>query len=379
MGQFSALKTDGQLNKALAKLFGDLLEKEVVQAILVPATQSQKNVVMQTLFTDPKRLDTVDPFAPVVPSSSAKIVSSLVCKPSGRPIAVVLRSCELRAFMELVKLRQGYYEDLLLIGIDCLGRYENTDYLKLAETTGTLDFLKNASKNNGAQTVPGFDITNACKACEYPICNHVDLRLCVIGAEPGKEIWIEAESEKGQEAMATLGLPAMPTTPAGRDEAIEALKKERTAFKEKLFAGFKEKTKDVEGLSNVIAGCVNCYNCRVACPVCYCRECVFVTDTFRHDGEQYMTWSRTRGRLKMPTDTLFYHLTRMVHMSTLCVGCGQCSSACPNDIPVMELFRSIADDTQKRFDYMPGSNPDDPQPLAAFYENEFDDVTGQTK
>jgi formate dehydrogenase subunit beta len=81
----------------------------------------------------------------------------------------------------------------------------------------------------------------------------------------------------------------------------------------------------------------------------------------------------------MPTDTLFYHLTRMVHMSTLCVGCGQCSSACPNDVPVMELIQSVAEKTQARFNYRPGRSLEEPQPLTIFHADEFVEVTGQTK
>ena len=81
----------------------------------------------------------------------------------------------------------------------------------------------------------------------------------------------------------------------------------------------------------------------------------------------------------MPTDTLFYHLTRMVHMSTLCVGCGQCSSACPNDLPVWEMLSTVADRTQARFDYLPGRSLEEGQPLAVFHAEEYDDVTGQYK
>ena len=93
----------------------------------------------------------------------------------------------------------------------------------------------------------------------------------------------------------------------------------------------------------------------------------------------FSKWSAKRGQLKMPTDTVFYHLTRMVHMSTLCVGCGQCSSACPNDIPVMELFRTVAERTQARFAYVPGRSLDEPQPLAVFQADEHPEVTGQMK
>jgi len=61
-------------------------------------------------------------------------------------------------------------------------------------------------------------------------------------------------------------------------------------------------------------------------------------------------------------------------MSTLCVGCGQCSTACPMDLPVMELFRTAAARTQARFDYIPGRNPDEPLPLSVFEDQEFTDL-----
>jgi formate dehydrogenase subunit beta len=114
----------------------------------------------------------------------------------------------------------------------------------------------------------------------------------------------------------------------------------------------------------------------VACPVCYCKECVFVTDVFNHDPSQYLQWANRKGIIKMPTDTLFYHLTRLAHMSTACVGCGQCSNACPNDIPVMELFRTVAQNTQQAFEYTAGRSVDEKPPLSEFRENEFNEVVG---
>ena len=78
----------------------------------------------------------------------------------------------------------------------------------------------------------------------------------------------------------------------------------------------------------------------------------------------------------MPTDTVFYHITRLAHMSTACVGCGQCSNACPNDIPVMELFRTVAQRTQAAFDYEAGRDINESPPLSVFREEEFQDVVG---
>jgi formate dehydrogenase subunit beta len=66
----------------------------------------------------------------------------------------------------------------------------------------------------------------------------------------------------------------------------------------------------------------------------------------------------------------------MAHMSTACIGCGQCSNACPNNIPVMEIFRTVAGFTQKAFQYQAGRSVDDEPPLSTFREGEFREITG---
>jgi len=378
--QYTTLNTVDGLNQAIATLLGGLMDHEVVDAVMVPTRQPHGRVVMQSLIADRAGLANIDPFAPVVTTSAAKQVAALTHRPAGRPVAVVLRSCEVRGTIELAKLHQSHLDDLLLIGLDCFGRYENSAYIDLAAGDEHLSttFLAQAT-GGGGTTLEGVEITTACQACEYPVPGNVDLRLAVIGADVGKQIWVEALSDKGREALAALGLDTEEGTPEGRSSAIADLTALREAFKKQLFEEFTARTDTMDGLREVLAGCINCYNCRVACPVCYCRECVFVTDTFRHDGEQYLAWAEKRGQLKLPTDTTFYHLTRMVHMSTLCVGCGQCSSACPNDLPIMELFRTVSEQTQHRFAYHPGADPQEAQPLAVFYDEEFNEVTGQTK
>ena len=378
MTEFSKVSCkESALNESLAGLFKDMLEKGVVDAVLVPAHQPVKGI-MQTLIADSAKLDSVDPFAPVVPVNSAKLVSSLTNVPSGRPVAVVMRSCEVRALLELIKLKQASVEGLVLIGIDCLGRYENTAYLKLEqEGITTQSFLKTTLNGKGTEISKGIDVAPACKICEYPAPDNVDIRLCVIGSGPD-EVYIEWVSEKGQAARDKLGIEVV-ESPSGRDEAVEKIKSDRLVERDRVFTELYEQVNTFKKLQEHLAGCINCYNCRVACPVCYCKECVFVTDTFRHPGDQYMSWGANRGAVKMPAETLLYHMTRMTHMSTLCVGCGQCTSACPNDIQLSELFRSVANRTQARFDYHPGRSLDEPQPLAVFYDDELVDVTGQVK
>ena len=364
-----------ELNKELSGFLKGMLENGAIDAVLVPIAQAKKGVRL-TLITSAAHTARVDPFAPIAAISGAKIASSLTSRPSGRKLAMVLRPCEIRALIELVKLKQANLDNVLIIGMDCLGRYENTDFTKFEEQGGTSEsFLENALA--GKTSMPDFDITGACRICEFPVADNADMRLCAIGAGNGN-IFIEAITERGAAALEKSGLKPN-ETPAGRDEAVKKLIAARTEARDRKFAEFRAETNSFEALEDKLAACVNCYNCRVACPVCYCRECVFVTDTFRHTGEQFMMWADKSGMLKMPNDTLFYHLTRITHMSLFCVGCGQCTSACPNSIDLMPLFRTSADKTQARFNYQAGRSVDEEQPMAGFESDELVEVTGQVK
>jgi len=109
----------------------------------------------------------------------------------------------------------------------------------------------------------------------------------------------------------------------------------------------------------------------VACPICYCKECVFRTAIFEHDGDQFLRWADRKGGIRMPTDTLIFHTIRLSHMVTSCIGCGLCDSACPNKLPVATLFRSVGERIQKMFNYFPGRDIKEVPPVATFKEDEL--------
>jgi formate dehydrogenase subunit beta len=207
------------------------------------------------------------------------------------------------------------------------------------------------------------------------VAENADILIGIYGMDIDQSLLVQSRTEAGDQILKQMNLAAA-DEPRGRQDAIKAIIKQRTQYRDDMFAKTREATDSLEKMSSYFATCVNCYNCRVACPVCYCKECVFVTDVFNHDPSQYLRWASRKGIIKMPTDTLFYHITRLAHMSTACVGCGQCSNACPNDIPVMELFRTIAQDTQKAFDYEAGKSIDQEPPLSTFREDEFAEVVG---
>ncbi len=352
-----------------------LLEDESIGGVMVPVHLFDKGMPMPTLVTDPDQLSGADPLAPAYPMNNAKLLSRLTRGQSGERVAAVMRPCEIRAFVELVKLNQGSLDDIVIVGIDCMGAYSNTDYKTFLGDRDSFEAtLAFHGKTGGAAetAVDGVDIAPACKSCEHPAPTNADIVIGLAGADLHDGIPVMADSARGEALLNGLGLPDMKAN--GRDKVLEALIEAHTAARDAMFEETSAATGTLTDLSEYLSGCVNCYNCRVACPVCYCKECVFNTDVFEHKPWQYMGWAKRKGSLKMPTDTIFFHLTRMAHMSMACVGCGQCSNACPNDIPVMELFRTVGARTQASFDYEPGRSLDESPPLSVFKEDEFQDT-----
>ncbi len=358
-----------------------LLEDDEIGAVLVQRHLGGKGMTMPTLVTDPAELDQADPLCPSFPLNGAKLVARLTRGQTDMGVvAAVLRPCEIRAFIELVKLNQGSMDNVLLIGVDCYGAFSNADYQKYLAANGqstvidkTLTYLKTVS--GGATSIEGIEIAAGCRACEHPAADSADLSIGLFGLDPDQALLAISNTPRGEGLLNRLDLPEAASLDARKKHLAEIVN-ERTAFRDDMFSTTAEATDTLEKLSDYLSGCVNCYNCRVACPVCYCKECVFVTDVFDHKPWQYLGWARQKGALKLPTDTVFFHLTRLAHMSASCIGCGQCSNACPNNVPVMELFRMVAADVQKAFDYHPGADPNEAPPLTVFHEREFAEMTG---
>jgi formate dehydrogenase subunit beta len=129
---------------------------------------------------------------------------------------------------------------------------------------------------------------------------------------------------------------------------------------------------DAASLAAYFAACQRCHNCMVACPICYCKECLFRTAAFDHEQGRYLRWAGRKGATRLPADTVLFHLTRLNHMSTSCVGCGLCESACPSNIPLTVLLRTVSSQTQALFDYVPGRRLDEEIPLMSFREAELE-------
>ncbi len=358
------------LPEAIKKFLRDLLEKKLVDALFAPLELPGKANVLPTIITNLEMLETVNPLAPVMPVNSARMVSRLTgISSSPNKLAVVMRPCELRALVELVKLKQASLDNLLLIGIDCPGTYSVSHYSKLAKENGPL--LRNLLLNFTEGKEDPLQ-RKTCQICEHPFPLKADIVIGLVGVNIDSAIVLESQTEPGKKIIEALGLKE--GTADGRKAAIDKLVARRNERKEKLFKQIQDEVQGLEKLRSTLATCVNCHNCRTACPLCYCRECFFDSPLFDFEAGKYLKWAERKGAQVMPTDILLYHLTRLNHMAISCVGCGMCTEACPNEIPVSDIFRLVGCELQKSFDYLPGKSLDEELPLTTFKEDELGEV-----
>lgn len=363
---------DGKIRQAINNFLKELFAKKVVETMLVPLAHPAGTNVVQALISDPANLDKADVYAPVMPVNSAKILQAMTrLTPSDRKTAVVIRPCEMRAVIELIKLKQVQPDNLIFIGIDCPGAYSVANYPKFVSENKTSDDFVKAGFKWADDTM----LRAGCQICEYPYPLTADITIGMIGLEPGKVI-LQANTAQGEEIFKTLGLK-IDEDSADAKKRQEALSKFATDVKDrrkKFFAKTKEEIGGIEKLTKVFASCIKCQNCRQACPICYCRECVFISPTFELESDKYLRQADKKGGIRMPADTLLFHLTRMNHMGNSCVGCGACEEACPNDIPLLKLFQLIGSEAQELFGYVPGRNVEEPLPASTFREKEFESI-----
>ncbi|GAB4269039.1 4Fe-4S dicluster domain-containing protein [Deferrisoma sp.] len=352
-----------------------LLERDLVDEVLVPA-RSAGGTTALGLFADPARLEGANPWSPVMPVQGARAVSNLTFTDPGRRVAVVLRPCEARAAVELIKLQQIQPERVVFVTVDCPGTFEVTGFAAAGLDPAEVSRGLVAAMAGGAPAAPeGLAFRTACTVCEHPDAAWGQVRLLAWGAADGA-VAVEAEDDWA-DRLAEAGLATFPAeAPAGRASVLSQVQASRTKARDELFERFRAEARGIEGLKEAFATCIRCYNCMENCPICYCKQCIFKSPTFDHPGELYARWAERKGAQRMPAETLLFHLTRLNHMATSCIGCGLCDTACPMGLPVATLFRSVAQKVQAMLEYEPGRSLDDPIPLVVFREDELQEESG---
>jgi formate dehydrogenase (coenzyme F420) beta subunit len=370
MKVYSILENNGDVLETTRAFFAKLFEEGIIDYLLVPQRISNGRTLTQTLIKGVDNLEGINPFSPVMAINSAKLVAQVGSLEKDKKVGVVIRPCEIRALIELVKLGQAKLDNLVIIGIDCAGTFEIEAWAKLMEeaygdTAKELEIVKDiySGKTDYHDEDAPIRLRSACQICNSFTHDKVDITLSILGM--ADDVLVNLESELAEK----LGLETI-EEPMSHKDVLDDLKNYRGYKRESTLDEFRDKMQSMNDMADILSTCTRCYACQTACPICYCRVCFFRTETFSPESDRLLRWADKEGALRMPTEIMLYHLTRLNHIAASCIGCGMCESSCARGIPLSTLFQTVGDEVQKKLEYVPGMSIDEELPVATFRKEE---------
>ena len=244
-------------------------------------------------------------------------------------VAIIVKGCDGRSAVGLIKEKQLPRENLVIIAAPCRGMLDAAVAQRLvginevvsAEEAGDTVLIKDDS---GKETSVKREELLA-EACRF--CTHRAPAVCdkTIGESPPEE------------------------APEATDGLFEAFLKKPAAERWDYFC-------------SEISKCVLCRACQSACPNCYCKLCF--ADQTRPN------WVGPGDELR---DVILYHLGRIFHQAGRCVDCGACVRACRMGVDLRTFTYGLVKDAEELFGYTPGLDPEEAPPLTTFTPDDPED------
>lgn len=191
-------------------------------------------------------------------------------------------------------------------------------------------------------------------------CESADIVLTEV--VKGDRHWFlaEASSERGRDILGSLN--GQPSTEEERNvarAAVDAAAKQTRSvdaagMRDLLYRSFEHARWD-----KVADRCLNCANCTMVCPTCFCTTMEDASDVTGAHAERWRKWDscfsinfsyihggsvRTSGKARY-RQWMTHKLASWIDQfgSPGCVGCGRCIAWCPAGIDITEELRAIAE------------------------------------
>ncbi len=242
-------------------------------------------------------------------------------------IGIIAKGCDSRNIVNHIVENKIKREQLIIIGVPCKGMIDKKKISSMFDQE-----ITEASEKNGKIIVKGNGFEEALNIQDVLSEN------CSICVHRNPVIYDELAAELVEEQ-----------TDINIYEAVNKIEDMSSEEKRNYF-------------DDLLSGCIRCYACRNACPLCYCPTC-FV-------DEAKPQWL---GKSQNPTDIKTFHFLRAYHCAGRCTDCGSCVRACPMEIDVRAFTKKLEKDCFDLYGWEAGLSTDQLPPLNTFNPNDPDD------
>jgi formate dehydrogenase subunit beta len=333
------IPTHGDPLGAVRGLVHTAWEKFDLQKMLVLSNGSAENTRAQ-IIADPKELDKVNPFTPLMPLNGAKLIPDLMRNNPKARVGAMLRPCEMRALIEIIKRKEFDTNRLVTLCVDCLGTLPADEYQWRAERKGTSKALAQETIQFARQggIVP-YRYRSACQMCISPKAENADINVGILGLPARQHIFISTKDSNIAECLRNGGIPIDPKLLAQHQRVVSRMVTRTHNTRERITNGLADfLPADVEALVDQLESCGDCQVCLNTCPISAIDPPQRGEDG-RYDRDGVARWLVS------------------------CSGCGMCEQSCPNHLPLSIIFGHIRDQLAAEHNYIPGHSEDELLPI----------------
>lgn len=331
-------------SKTVQDIARAMLKEGLVEEVVAFGREYPGSDIIPMFITDEADAEKITTMS-FYPASLARLAALYGDK--DKKTGTIVRTCDARSVVELLKRQQLNPDNLYIIGLECYGVVRKRD-----GNQEIYIFPDEVEIDGEMKPLDEELLAPNCRRCEYPTPTMADVSLHI---EKSGETSATANTEKGKAVLAAAGI-----TGEGTPSDITAIKERAACRQEKDFGELKDMPRQdrLNYWLRQFDKCIKCYGCRDSCPLCYCEVCSLYPEKPLIKGGQ------------LPPENLF-HITRLMHIGDSCCNCGHCEANCPMDIPLSKLYHMLYKELSAIFNYESGMDANALPPISSIEATDF--------
>lgn len=335
------LQTHGDPLGTVQRLMQNIWQQANLKGLLAPINNHNEQLPTPKLLPEKRLVQEVNPFKPLMAVNAARMVPEVLQQHPQEPLGALLRPCELRALIEMVKHDGFSLDRLLTISVDCLSTVPVDEYRWRAsrkqKAAGLADEALQFARQGG---IAAYRYRSACQICASQQAHGAQINIHVLGLPVRQQILVHGGPDCPLDLATLTDGPAEAELVQQHEHLVAQLRERHQRTRERLWRSLSDQMpRDIQAVIDLLESCDACQQCLAVCPIC---------------AVDYPRRSGTPARFQ-PEDVMRWLVS--------CAECGMCDQACPRHLSLSAIFGFIRRQLADEYGYLAGRSLEDPLPV----------------